>query len=149
MKAWSLLFLRFGTGMLLVLWGTVRLTAPEAGAGVSDKYYSGLGSSELIQLAWGAALVAIGVLCILGLWRKFSYAAQAVVLVTGALFIWKYLVDPFGNYLLAPGESQLLFFPSVALAAATLVLIAFREEDTLTLDNSLRRGSRAENGARM
>ena len=38
---------------------------------------------------------------------------------------------------------------SVALAAATLVLIAFREEDTLTLDNSLRRGSRAENGARM
>lgn len=139
MKAWSLLSLRFGTGMLVVLWGLVRLMAPEAGAGVSEKYYMGLGSSAAVQLAWGAAQVLIGTLCILGLWRKVSYAAQAVVLVTGALAIWRYLVDPFGVYLLLPEDSQLLFFPSVALAAATMVLIAFREDDTLSLDHRFKR----------
>lgn len=137
MKAWTLLFLRFGTGMLLVLWGIVRLTAPEAGAKVSAKYYGGLGASELFQTGWGAALVVVGTLCILGLWRRYSYIAQAVVLVTGALSIWRYLIDPFGNYLLE--EGQLLFFPSVATAAATLVLIAFRTDDRLALDSLFKR----------
>lgn len=137
MKAWTLLFLRFSTGMLLVLWGIVRLTAPETGAKVSEKYYAGLGASDLVQTAWGAALVAIGVLCVLGLWRRYSYFAQAVVLVSGALSIWKYLLDPFGNYLLE--ESQLLFFPSIGMAAATLVLIAFRGDDRLSLDTRFSR----------
>jgi len=137
MKAWTLLFLRFGTGMLLVLWGMVRLTAPEAGVKVSEKYYAGLGASDLVQTGWGVALVLIGALCILGLWRRYSYVAQAVVLVSGALSIWKYLLDPFGKYLLE--EGQLLFFPSVAMAAATLVLIAFRADDRLALDTRLGR----------
>lgn len=137
MKAWTLLFLRFGTGMLLVLWGIVRLTAPEAGAKVSQKYYAALGASDLAQTGWGAALVVVGTLCILGLWRRYSYAAQAVVLVSGALSIWKYLLDPFGNYLIE--EGQILFFPSLAMAAATLVLIAFRADDRLALDAVLRR----------
>lgn len=137
MKAWTLLFLRFGTGMLLVLWGIVRLTAPEAGARVSAKYYGGLGTSDMVQTGWGLAMVVIGALCIVGLWRRYSYVAQAVVLVSGAVSIWKYLLDPFGNYLLE--ESQLLFFPSVAMAAATLVLIAFRSDDRLALDSVFKR----------
>ena len=45
MKAWTLLLLRFGTGMLLVLWGIVRLTAPDMGAKVSAQYYAGGGAS--------------------------------------------------------------------------------------------------------
>ncbi len=33
MKAASLLLLRLGTGLLLILWGSVRVMAPEAGRG--------------------------------------------------------------------------------------------------------------------
>ena len=135
MKALSLLLLRLGTGVLLVLWGLVRLTAPGAGPGLAATYYGGFASSETLQLGWGAAQVVLGALCVLGLLRKLAYPAQAVVLVGGALAIAKYLVDPFGMWLLTPEESQLLFFPSVTVAAATLVLIAFRQDDTLSLDH--------------
>ncbi len=138
MKAYSLLFLRVSTGLLLVLWGVVRLAAPDQGAGVSEKYYAGVGAAGGIQLGWGTALVVIGLLCILGLFRRYSYPAQAVVLVTGAVSIWKYLLDPFGVWLLTPATSQILFFPSLALAAATLVLIAFRADDRIALDNRRR-----------
>ena len=134
MKAISLLLLRVATGLLLLVWGIVRLGAPEMGAHVSNKYYGGLGQAATIQMLWGAALVVVGLLCIAGLWRRFSYVAQAIILVTGALSIWKYLLDPLGLYLLTRQSSQFLFFPSLGMAAATLVLLAFRDEDTLSLD---------------
>ena len=134
MRALSLLLLRTTTGLLLIVWGIVRLGAPEMGAHVSDKYYGGLGNSTIVQTVWGGALAIIGLLCVLGLWRRFAYPAQAVVLVTGALSIWKYLLDPLGLYLLTRETSQILFFPSLGMAAATLVRLAFRDEDVLTLD---------------
>jgi putative oxidoreductase len=134
MKALSLLLLRTSTGLLLIIWGIVRLTAPEMGAHVSDKYYGGLGNTTVIQIVWGSVLVIVGLLCGLGLWRRYAYPAQAVVLVTGALSIWRYLLDPLGLYLLTRETSQILFFPSLGMAAATLVLLAFRDEDALTLD---------------
>lgn len=134
MKAITLLLLRISTGLLLLLWGAVRLGSPEMGALVSNKYYGGLGQAATIQMIWGLALVIVGLLCIAGLWRRYSYVAQAVILVAGALSIWNYLLDPLGMYLLTRETSQILFFPSLGIAAATLVLLAFRDEDTLSLD---------------
>lgn len=134
MKAKSLLLLRVSTGLLLLVWGLVRVVEPGIGAHVSEKYYAGLGSAHMIQMGWGLALLVIGTLTIAGLWRKIVYPAQAVVLVTGALSIWKYLLDPLGLWLLSREDSQILFFPSLAVAAATLVLLAFRDEDSLSLD---------------
>lgn len=140
MKAISLLLLRAGTGLLMVIWGLVRLLNPAMGAGVSSKYYDGLGASGTIQLIWGIALFLVGILTVLGLFRRVVYPAQAVILVTGALSIWKYLLDPLGLWLLEKGSSQILFFPSLTVAAASLVLIAFRDEDELSLDAKRARG---------
>lgn len=141
MKAYSLLFLRVATGLLLVIWGLVRVIKPEVGAHVSETYYAGLGAAHAIQLGWGAILLVVGLLTIAGLWRRVAYTAQAVVLVFGALSIWKYLLDPFGMWLLDRESSQILFFPSLGMAAASLVLLAFVEDDRLSLDR-LRRGAR-------
>ncbi len=135
LKQFSLSFLRVATGLLLIIWGVVRLGAPEAGAGVSTTYYGGIGASTTVQYAWGAALVVIGTLVVVGLFRRFALPAQAVVLCCGALAIIKYLVDPLGMWLLSQEDSQLLFFPSLALAAASLLLVALRDDDRWTLDN--------------
>ena len=81
----------------------------------------------------------IGLLVCLGLFRRYVYPAQAVILCAGALAIWKYLLDPFGLYLLNAESRQVLFFPSLAVAAATLVLLAFRSDDRLSLDAKFRR----------
>jgi putative oxidoreductase len=134
LKSASLLALRAGTGLLLVLWGGLRLVAPTAGPGLADKYYAGFLNGPALQIAYGGAEVIIGILVVLGLLRRFAYPLQALILVSGALLIWRYLVDPLGMWLLSRDDSQILFFPSIALAAASVVLIAFKDDDRWALD---------------
>jgi putative oxidoreductase len=139
-RAASLLLLRLGTGSLLILWGSLRVMAPETGPGLADKYYHGLASMQAVQVAYGAAEIALGLLVCLGLFRRFAYPAQAVLLVLGLFAIGKYVIDPLGAWLLAPADAQILFFPSITVAAASLVLLAFREHDRWSLDSRLRPG---------
>ncbi len=112
-----------------------------AGPGLADKYYHGLASVQGLQVAFGAAEIALGLLVCLGLFRRFAYPAQAVLLILGLFAIGKYIVDPFGMWLLAPADAQILFFPSITVAAATLVPIAFRDCDLYSLDARLRAAS--------
>lgn len=139
LKKLSLAGLRISTALLLLFWGLVRLGKPEVGAHVSVKYYGGVGAIAWVQTGWGLILLSIGLLAALGLWRKFSLPAQAIVLVTGALSIWKYLLDPLGLWLLAREDAQILFFPSLAMAFGSLLLVALRQEDQWSLDSWLMR----------
>lgn len=133
----SLLLLRIGTGLLLILWGSLRVISPGAGPGLATKYYGGFLDLQSLQVAFGVAEALIGLLVVLGLFRRVSYLLQALILVPGALVLWRYLLDPLGLYLLDKESSQILFFPSIAVAAATLVLLAFRGEDRWSLDHKL------------
>ena len=134
-KAASLLLLRVGTGLLLMLWGALRVMSPTAGPGLANKYYGGLLDPQGLQIGFGVAEIAIGLLVVFGLFRRIAYALQALILVPGALMLWRYLLDPMGVYLLDKESSQILFFPSITIAAATLVLLAFRDEDRWSLDH--------------
>jgi uncharacterized membrane protein YphA (DoxX/SURF4 family) len=96
-----------------------------------------------IQIGFGVAEIAIGALVVLGLFRRVAYPLQALILVPGAVMLWRYLVDPMGWYLLDKQSSQILFFPSITVAAATLVLIAFRSDDALSIDAMRSRGRTA------
>lgn len=146
LRPWSLLLLRVGTGLLLVIWGLLRVTSG-AGPGLADRYYSGLFGGQSLQLAYGAAQVAIGLLVVLGLFRRISYPLLALILIPAALMLWRYLLDPYGMYLLSEADSQILFFPSITVAAATLALLAFGDEDRLALDQALRRRRPDEGGS--
>ncbi|BBB08533.1 DoxX family protein [Sphingopyxis sp. EG6] len=134
-RAASLLLLRIGTGLLLVLWGSLRVFSPAAGPGLAKKYYSGLLDSPLVQIGFGTAEVILGLLVVAGLFRRVAYPVQALILVLGAFALWRYLLDPMGLYLLDKESSQILFFPSITVAAATLVLLAFRDDDRWSLDH--------------
>ena len=137
-KAASLLLLRIGTGLLLILWGALRVISPAAGPGLATKYYGGFLDLQSLQIGFGAAEVIIGLLVVVGLFRRISYALQALILIPGALILWRYLLDPLGLYLLDKESSQILFFPSITIAAATLVLLAFRDEDRWSLDHQIK-----------
>lgn len=137
MKSLLLLALRVSTGVLLIIWGLIKMAAPDAAVHVSDKYYGGVISAAALQTPLGAAQIGLGVLVILGLFRRVIYPAQALVLVAGALAIWKYLIDPLGMYLLNEETRQVLFFPSTTVAIASLILLAFKDDDTLALDRVL------------
>lgn len=72
---------------------------------------------------------------VLGLFRNISYLGQLAFYLVGALAIISSLLDPFGLYLAS--SAKLTFFPSWTLLFASLVIIAFKDEDTITLDNKL------------
>jgi putative oxidoreductase len=137
MKALLLLALRITTGALLILWGSIKAFAPETAIHVSDKYYSGALSDGALQTPMGLAQIVLGALVILGLLRRITYSVQAIVLVVGAAAIWKYIADPLGLYLMTEETRQVLFFPSTTVAIASLILLAFLDEDGLSLDRLL------------
>ncbi|MBG54038.1 MAG: hypothetical protein CML99_16730 [Rhodobiaceae bacterium] len=139
LKPVSLLLLRMGTGFLLSIWGLIKVAAPEASIGVSEKYYGGVLSVEMLQVPLGALQILLGLAVVFGLFRKIAYPVQSIVLGLGLLAIWKYIADPLGMYLLTEETREVLFFPSLTVFAATLVLLAFREEDTISLDKRLGR----------
>lgn len=135
MKSISLLLLRFSTGFYLVLWGALKFLKPEAAIGVSDKYYAGLISSDILNYGIGALEVVVGLAVILGVFRAVAYPAQALIYLVGLLAITPNILDPFGLYLAS--EPKLTFFPSTTLFFATLVLIAFKSDDTKVLERSV------------
>lgn len=139
MKAFTLLFLRVATGLLLVLWGLIKTMSPDAALHVSDTYYHGVLSMHALQMPLGIAEIILGVMVVVGLWRRVTLPLQALVLCIGALVVWNYVLDPLGQYFVAADARKPLFFPSLTVAAATLVQIAFREFDTLALDHVFKR----------
>ncbi|MEM9668737.1 MAG: hypothetical protein AAF950_07405 [Pseudomonadota bacterium] len=134
MKAYSLLFLRISTGLLLVLWGVIKMGSPEAAISVSYRYYAGLISGESMQMALGIAEIALGLLVCAGLLRRFVYPLQAIVLFLGVAFIWNHILDPLGLWLVEEENRRTLFFPSLGMFAATLIMLAFKEDDRISLD---------------
>jgi putative oxidoreductase len=132
MKAISLLLLRLSTGIYLMLWGFLKLGVKDKAVGVSDKYYDGLLSGDLVNYSVGAIEIVIGLLVVLGLFRGFAYLGQLAFSFVGAAAIIASLVDPFGLYI--ADAARLTFFPSWTLLFASLVLIAFKSDDTLSLD---------------
>ncbi len=137
MKAWTLLCTRVSTGLLLLIWGAIKIAAPDKAKGVSEKYYGGIVSADEIVLLMGVGQIAVGVLVMLGLFRKYVYPAQAFILGVGLLAIWQYILDPLGMYL--AGDPKPLFFPSTTVFFATIIMLLYKDDDTLSLDNKIAR----------
>lgn len=132
MKSISLLLLRFSTGSYLMLWGLLKLAKPDAAQGVSQKYYGGLLDAAIINYGLGGLQLLVGLLVVLGLLRSIVYPAQAAFYLLGLLAITPYIVDPFGLYW--ANSAKLTFYPSTTLFFACLVMLAFKAEDSLSLD---------------
>ena len=131
MKAASLLLLRASLGLLMLIWGADKLVNVDHGLAVSERFYLGAFSSAALLRGFGVAQLALGALVLLGVARGYAY--PLLLAVTGAtlLGVWKSVVDPWGWYL---EGANVLFYPSLIIFGASLVLWAFRDEDRLALD---------------
>jgi putative oxidoreductase len=137
MKAYALLLLRMSLGLLMLFWGADKIVNVEHGLQVSEGFYFGLFTSAGLLRAFGWLQCALGLLIVLGAARRFCYVA--LLLITGMTLVgvWRSVIDPWEWYL---EGGNVLFFPSLIIFAAALVLHAFRTEDLLSLDQ---RGARA------
>ncbi len=131
MKRWSLFALRVSTGWLLVLWGLDKLVNVDHAVRVAERFYLGVGSAAWFLSAFGVLEAIVGVLIVVGLWRRWTYPAMLAMLVVSGLSVWRSILDPWGWVL---ADTNVLFYPSLIILAGALVVWAFRAEDTLSLD---------------
>ena len=136
LKPISLLLTRVSLGLYLIFWGGVKLFVHDTAMAVSNKYYGGIINADFLNYGLGALQVIIGALVVLGLFRLVSYSAQAIIYLVGLLAITPYILDPLGLYLVE--TAKLTFFPSTTLFFASLILLAFMEDDTISVDYEYR-----------
>jgi len=130
-KAVSLLLLRISVGWLMVVWGVDKLTNVEHAQRVAESFYLGIGSGAGFLTVAGGAQVVLGLLVVVGLFRRWTWPVMALVNGITLLAVWPSVIDPWGFVL---DGANLLFFPSTTVFAGILVGWAFTEEDTLALD---------------
>ncbi len=131
MQRLSLLFLRVSLGGLMIYWGIDKLINVSHGQTVAEKFYGGVSVTTAPMQAFGVAQIALGVLVGVGLLRRYAYPVLLLITGTTLLAVWKSIVDPFK---VVVEGGTLIFYPSLIIVAAVLVMLAFREHDTIALD---------------
>jgi len=131
LKSLSLLALRITIALLVLLWGIDKLVDPAHALRVSDSFYRGLLSHGALMPLLGALQVSLALLAMVGLFRRVVDPLVLLVNLGSMLGVWRSIVDPWGWFL---DGTNVLFFPSVIVVAGCLVLIAFRDEESLVLD---------------
>jgi putative oxidoreductase len=130
MRARSLLLLRLSLGVLMLIWGVDKLVNVKHGMKVSEHFYLGAFNSEMMLKAFGVLQIALGALLLFGIARRYTYPALLAITGTTLLGVWKSVLDPWGWYLKG---GNVLFYLSLIIFAAGLVLWAFRDEDRIVV----------------
>jgi putative oxidoreductase len=136
MSAVAMLLLRVSMGLLMLVWGLDKLVNPEHGVRVAERFYAGFLSSATLMPMYGAAQCALGALVIAGWGRRLSYPALIAITAATLVGVWRSIIDPWGWYLQG---TNALFFPSLIVFAAALVLHSARSSDRYALDRILQR----------
>lgn len=135
MKAVGLLLLRLSMGWLLVLWGIDKLVNVEHSVRVAETFYFGIGTGTALLGAFGVIEILVGALVMLGLLRRWVYPIQTLIALLTAIGVWKSIVDPWGWFL---EPTNALFYPSLIILAAALVLQGTQAEDMLAMESRTR-----------
>lgn len=130
MKTAALFLLRLSIALLILVWGIDKIVNPAHGAGVAERFYFGMLSSQSLMPALGVAEIGLAALVGLGVLRRITLPILAVITGVTLIGVWRSVLDPLGLYL---EGGNLLFFPSLIIFFAVLVLMAFRTEDRWAL----------------
>lgn len=131
MKHKSLLLLRVSMGILMLLWGIDKLVNVEHSQAVAERFYFGIGAGAAVLGVFGVLEVLLGVLVILGLMRQYAYPVLIGISAITAIGVRNSIVDPWGWVL---EGTNVLFYPSLIIFAAALVLWSFVDHDKMSLD---------------
>lgn len=136
MRQIGFLLLRVGMGGLMVFWGLDKVVNVDHGMAVAETFYLGIGTNALFLNVFGVAQAILGVLIVVGLFRRLAYPVLAAICLVTALGVWRSIVDPWGWYL---EGTNVLFYPSLIIFGAALSLWGSMSEDSLCLDRARER----------
>lgn len=118
---WSLLLLRLGVFLVMLMWTLDKFVQPEHSAKVFEGFY-GLGgfSTEIFYLLGALELLLI-LAFVTGSWKRISYGLVMILHGVSTLSSYAQYFDPFNN---------LLFFAAWPMLAACVALYLLRDSDT-------------------
>lgn len=131
----SLLLLRLGVFVVLLMWTLDKFVRPEHAAAVFANFYllEGLGESAFLVI--GVVQLLIIIAFVVGLFRTWTYGLVVAMHGVSTFSSMKQYLAPFDN---------LLFFAAWPMLAACVALFLLRKDDRLlSLD-----GMRAERASR-
>ncbi|MGH7481970.1 MAG: DoxX family membrane protein [Longimicrobiales bacterium] len=134
---WTMPILRIGMGLFLAVWGVDKLLATEGSIGIFSHFY-GVDVGALAIQALGVAEILLGLALAAGLFRVFTAWAQLLVNGVSTVASWRQILDPWGVFGLTEGGTH-LFLASIAITAASVVLVLNARDGTFTLDRRLGR----------
>lgn len=119
----GLFILRITTGIFFLAWAIEKLFNPGHAVAISKKFY-GLEISPEITLAIGVAQIAITILFMLGLYKKWTTGFLLAIHTVAVASTWQKLI-------FAYTAKGLLFWAAVPVLAGLLLLFLARSDDTM------------------
>lgn len=120
----SLLLLRFSVALVFFMWTIDKLLRPDHAAGVFAHFYLLKDLAPTLMKSIGVFELALIGSFVIGWKRRYTYGLVAILHGISTLSSFRQFIDPFTG-------TNLLFFASWPMLAATLALFILREEDTL------------------
>jgi len=119
---WSLLSLRVGVFIVMLMWTLDKFIQPEHSGKVFENFYglAGLGSTIFMIIGLLELLLILAFLA--GLYKRLTYGIVLLIHGISTFSSFQQYLDPFNN---------LLFFAAWPMLAACISLYLLRAEDTL------------------
>lgn len=117
---WSLLTLRLGVFIVMIMWTLDKFINPGHSIKIFDKFYGVSGLSDMIPYLIGTIQLILMIAFVMGIKKRLTY---------GAIFIMHGLstLSSFNQYL--DGFNHLLFFAAWPMWAACFTLYLLRDQD--------------------
>lgn len=125
----SLLMLRLGVFLVMLMWTIDKFARPDHAAGVFANFYGVSGLDAQMAYLLGALELALLLAFVLGFARRWSYGLVLVLHGVSTLSSWNQYLHPFEG-------PNLLFFAAWPMLAACAALYLLRDSDSYTLGHS-------------
>lgn len=118
----SLLCLRLGVFVVMVVWALDKFVNPAHSAGIFEAFYGIGGVSHTLVYLMGGLQIILVLSFLMGAFRTWTYGLILILHGASTLSSYSQYLDAFNN---------LLFFAAWPMLAACLALFLLREADTL------------------
>lgn len=118
---WSLLLLRLGVFLVMLMWTLDKFVQPEHSANVFEGFYGLGGFVTEIFYVLGALELLLILAFVTGSWKRISYGLVMILHGVSTFSSYAQYLDPFNN---------LLFFAAWPMLAACVALYLLRDSDT-------------------
>lgn len=117
---WSLLSLRVGVFIVMIMWTLDKFVNPAHSAGIFEKFYGISGSTDIVAYVLGALQLVLVLAFLAGIKKRLTYGIIFVMHGLSTLSSYNQYID---------GFNHLLFFTAWPMWAACFALYLLRDQD--------------------